>query len=341
MKILLTLTFVLGLALLVSGNALAAVHNFNEDFQNSLASYGNFDFFNIFERRYGSFENWYYIEKDAPSATVRGFRTGNADIYGAEYFKNDQTFVNLTYHSNSDDEKSTILKGSYLFKNNFFIGLTHLNSDDSYKYIRTSISPGYRFNFPAGSGYLAVSLDYYADSDFDDAPDPDVLDYEVNGRYYTDRSRFYGQVIIFNKDPMGDCQFYKAGGAYKCSDNFVLGAAFEKVTDDYTQFEIGGTATFGKLDADFKYLKRDCDSSDNYEQYIYLNLLYSFVDNLRAGLEVINTDYSDRDDYDPYLIAKAKYTINDQNALTLMYHFKNNSADSDSNTLLYWNIKLP
>jgi hypothetical protein len=349
MNKLLTFIILSCLTLLSFGSVLAAPHNFRSDFYHPYFDSRDNSYYQ--ENLLGSFENWYYIEKNAPATTLRGSFSDYFKVYGAEYFKNDQTFVNLSYtifeFYDISDSKITNLKGSYLFDNNFFVGLTHQNFNfDSSSASLTYFSPGYRFNFPSDSGYLTVSLDYYAGGDGDHnvkVADPDVLDYEINGRYYIDRSRFYGQVIIFNKDLIeDDYQFYKAGGAYQCFDNLVLGADVEKGTDTYTQFEIGGTANFGRLGADFKYCKHEEDENDKSDyNLLYLNILYSFTDNLRAGLEVMKIEFPEVDeDIDPLLIAKVKYTIDDQNALILMHDFENDNNEK-STTYLYWDIKLP
>jgi hypothetical protein len=337
MKKLLTLTLVLCFTLLCAGSTLAAVHNFTGDFD-----YGylmrDYSYYNH------TFEGWYYIGKDAPSATVRSTIDDSCSAFGAEYFQNDQTFVNLTYFKADSDfwylDKPFInLKGSYLFANNFFIGLDTGMHDANYNhdYSQVTFSPGYRSNLANDAGYIAASVDYAANDEYPYYKDSGIIDYELNGRYYTAQSRFYGQLIIPNKDvAISEDSYLQVGGAYQYSNNIICGADIYIATDEYTAFELGCSTTFDQLGAEFRFMSCNYDESSDYDDYtgVGFNILYSFADQFRTGFEYLKFNNSD----DPKLHLKAKYTMDDQNSLILTQRLKNDTYEAV--TFLYWDIKL-
>jgi hypothetical protein len=346
LKKLLILTLALSLTLLVAGSALAAVHNFTGDFSNPYL-YPDYGYYDV-----AAFEGWYYIEKDNPSATVRGTFPAEQksfdNAFGLEYFQNDQTFINLSFIKNDTsgiDLGYDRLNGSYLFDNNFFIGVdSWFHSSNS----STNLSPGYRFNLAQDAGYIAASLDYAVDK-YIFNNEKGIIDYEIYGRYYTNNSRVYGQMVIANDDVLGyDSKYLMLGGVYKIFDNVVLGAIFKKYEDDpdygsnYTCFEIGCTTAFNKLGAEFRYINCNYDDNSDYSA-LDCNILYSFTDKFRAGFEVEKCNYADEGDLDPSLLAKAKYRINDANEVLLSYCFKNDSEDADyaeAISYLRWDIKI-
>jgi hypothetical protein len=320
MKKYLVLSLVLSLMLLVTGSASAAVHNFTGDFTNPFLLP---DF-----SRYGSplFEGWYYIEKDNPSVTVRGLFPKNGNVFGFEYFQNDQTFIDVTHVNPDSDNSSTCVKGSYLFDNGFFAGLDYGSNGDV---SQTTLSPGYRFNFD-DNGYIAASLDYAVNDQF--YRDSGIVDYELTARYYTDQFRVYGNINIPNDKVVGTDQSYLwAGGAYKFSDNVVLGANYRRL-NDINSYDIGCSATFDRLGAEVSY--SDGDAGVSYSTGV--NLVYSFTDNFRAGFQTTKVENLD----DLYWLAKLKYTVDDKNAVVLMHQLKNEAADMEAVTYLRWDIAL-
>jgi hypothetical protein len=319
-KLLISASLLLGLTLLTTISTLAAVHNFTGDFFNP-----------FLESHYNgpSFDDWYYIEKDAPSATVRASFPKDCNYLGMEYFINDQTFVNFSYADPDDFDSIALLNGSYLFDNHFFVGLDTASVDDD---TQITVTPGYRFDLDENC-YVAVSMDYALNHD-DLYQDSGLVDFEVNGRYYTQDSRIFGALIIPNDDvtPTDDT-YFNIGGAYKYADNIVVGANLWSLGDiDY--FEVGCTTAFDKLGAELRYISDD--TAINKEK-IDCNVLYSFADNIRAGLETYKENHVD----DLYWVAKAKYTIDQKNAAILFYQFKNsadNSSVTDGTISLRWDI---
>ncbi|HYH03025.1 MAG TPA: hypothetical protein VEC37_07995 [Bacillota bacterium] len=325
MKKVVILSLVLALTLTVAANASAAVHNFTNDFTNPflMPDFNDADM--------PGFEGWYYIGKDGSSATARGAFPEDYTALGFEYFKNDQTFANLSHFAPEEGESATFLKGSYLFKNGFFAGLDYGSFDDM---SQMTLSPGYRFDLAKKAGYVAVSMDYLANRDFiNELEDSGIVDYEVNARYYTKNSRVYGQLIIPNEDVTGSDEMYLyAGGAYKYSKNIVFGANLMD-NGDKTKFDIGCTTGFDKLGLEFKY------ENDDENNNLYFNALYSFTKDFRAGLQINKKDAAD----DPYLFAKFKYDVNKQNSLVFIQRFKNDSDESytgSSMTCLRWDISF-
>lgn len=321
-----TLGLALGLSmtLLVATSSFAAVHNFTSDFKNPCLTPD----YNMADDP--GFESWYYIGKDGPSATVRGAFSKNVNYLGGEYFLNDQTFANLTFADPDKGDSATYLKGSYLFKNGIFAGLDYGSYKEDKKDVsQVTLSPGYRFNLPKNAGYVAASMDYAASDE--GRKDSGIVDFEVNGRYYIKDGRFYGQIIIPNDDVFTNDEMYLfAGGAYKVAKNIVVGANLEN-QDDYTRFDLGCTAGFGKLGLDFKL--ENVDDANNATNF-YASGVYSFTNQLRGGLQINKKDAVD----DPYLFAKVKYSVNNQNSLVFIHRFEN--LKDDATTFLRWDIAL-
>jgi hypothetical protein len=319
MKKLLLLSLALGLTFFTFESALAAVHNFNGDFwsPNLLPDFSNEDM--------PDFEGWYYIEKDTPAATARG-AFGNGLAGGAELFQNDQRFIDVYYYDPDDSGSYFYLKGSYLLETDFFVGVDYGDS-------QLTVAPGYRF-ITDDNCYIAASLDYavnhqYSTSDSNNGyHSSGLIDLEFNGRYYTDDSRFYGQLIIPNNDVAGiDDLFLLAGGAYRYNPNIVLGANLVS-WGDYSYYEVGCTTEFDKIGAELRYI------SDDDTTIFDCNVLYSFAPNIRAGLELINND----DNSDPTLIIKGKYTLDQQTSTVFMYRLDN--GDTDGKFYLQLNLKF-
>jgi hypothetical protein len=205
-------------------------------------------------------------------------------------------------------------------------------------YSQVTVSPGYRFNLNDNDGYIALSMDYSATDEVYSGHKTGVIDYEIYGRYYTDKSSFYGQYIIPNKDVTGyDYKYSYLRGAYKCSEDFSVGGAFSQATDYFNYYDIQCAVSLNRLGVELVYFNNNYDpafvpSTDYYGSSA--NVLYSFTDNFRAGCQV--TNYSDVND--PALFLKEKYNFNDRNSVVLTQRLKNDSYDAV--TFLNWDIKF-
>jgi hypothetical protein len=326
MKKALILSLVLCLTLLTTGNTLAAVHNFSGDFwsPNLLPDFSNHSC--KYFRETGmpsmpSFEGWYYIEKDTPGVTARG-SLGNGTAFGAEFFQSDQDFVNFYYYDPDNSGSYLYLKGSCLFENDFFVGVDYGDS-------QLTVAPGFRLDLDDNC-YVAASLDYAVNHQYSTSDSPNgyqssgLVELEINGRYYTADSRVYGQFIIPNGDVAGiDDLFLLGGGAYQYQNNIILGANLVS-WGDYSYYEVGCTAAFNQIGAEFRYI------NDDGTGLFDCNVLYPFTDQIRAGLEL--KDMFD----DPYIILKGKYTVDKKSAAILMYQLKN--GDTDGTLYLRWDI---
>jgi hypothetical protein len=327
MKKFIILSLVFCLTLLSAGSTLAAVHNsigdcWSPNLLPDLSNHSCRYFSKYFsEAAMPNFEGWYYIEKDAPGVTARG-SLGSGVAFAAEYFQNDQTFADFYFYDPDTSGSYLYLKGSYLFENDFFVGVDYGDS-------QLTFAPGYRLDLDDNC-YVAASLDYAVNHQYSTSDSPNgyqgsgLVDVEFNGRYYTTDSRVYGQFIIPNGDVAGiDDLFLLGGGAYQYTDNIVLGANLIS-WGDYTYYEFGCTAAFEQIEAEFRYLNND-DADE-----IDCNVIYPFTDQIRAGLEL-------KDVFDnPYIILKGKYTVDTQNAAVLMYQFQN--GDDDGALYLRWDI---
>ncbi|MGD9156178.1 MAG: hypothetical protein PVG90_11855 [Bacillota bacterium] len=359
MKKLVVLLMILALTLLVAATTLAAVHNYTDDFINHflMSDYNNCSMANSDYSKYGmsksDFENWYYVEKDDPEIKFQSAFSNDSSYYnynriGFEYLQNEQNFFNLT--SIDDDYQSELyLKGSYLFDNGFFTGLdigginydAHDIDDES----QITFSPGYRINLPNESGYIAASADLAVTGDC--YRDSGIIDYEINAKYSNKQSRIYGQIIIPDENTVGtDNTYVKLGGAFKISDNFVLGGNYSKGTlytgfyqsnFKFLEYDLGFTASFDNFGAELQY--KVFNNIDYYNEELYtirMNLLYFLTNNCRAGFEVRKAENI----ADLYLTAKLKYLIYGQNAIIAMHTFKNDSGSEGAVSYIGCDIRL-
>jgi hypothetical protein len=334
MKKLIILSLALLGSLFCTNASRAAVHNFTSGFDSHLLLHD----YNYYNPLLGgnlnlSFEGWYYITWEQPGVSVRIAANGKRYFSEAEYFQNDQTFLTY-YHSTYGDQTKLYLKGSYLLADQYFIGVDTVKGDDDFQ---LSLAPGYRYNLPKNSGFIAASADLAVNDDcYDNAG---IIDLEVYGRYYIDKGRFYGELLIPNRDVVGNdfCLLY-GGGAYQISPNIIVGANLYQLFGSQTILEVGCTTNFKQLGVEFRYTNfRYDESSDNNDSGsdnnyfgIDLNLLYSLGNRWRTGMEIIK--YSDMDD--PALLLKGKYQINNQHSVIFGQGLQNDTYDSI--TYLYW-----
>jgi hypothetical protein len=344
MKKLFSLTLFFCLTLLLAGNTLAApgpgfprgIYYPSKELQNP------FPYPSIIDSQLGNtpqFEGWYSVEKETPSVRVFGPMQGTFDKYGLNYFQNDQTYAKLKYTDIQSTYGITSFEGSYLFDNHCFLGMEYADFLDN---SATALAPGYRFNLGDDAGYVAMTLNYLLNMDADDddyafyKKTHGVIDYEIKARYYTENSQAYGQLVFPDKDTVGTDEHYlRAGGAYKVNENLVIGADFTDYLDRYKSYEIGCTATLDKVGAELRFIEFNYDNNDN-SHLVDANLLYSFTNQIRAGLELFKA--KDVDGLNK--LAKIKYTVNDQNSVVFMHQLPNDDAHIRATSYLYWDIKL-
>jgi hypothetical protein len=227
------------------------------------------------------FEGWYYIEKNDPIVTMRGTKNIDYNCLGLEYYQNEHHFCNLIYsdchyHYNTTDRNELYLKGGYLFENGLFVGLDlgGFNYDDSDVCddgLQSIYSTGYRYDLPNSNGYVAASIDWAVNSDYYRFGESGLIDYELDAKYYTQRSRFYGQLIIPNKNMKmlgNDGAYLKLGGTYQIGANLVFGVNYYQFEykdysdDDYNydlvkrrdiKYDFGFTAKIGNFGAELQH----------------------------------------------------------------------------------------
>ncbi len=326
MKKLLLLTLVGALMLLVSGSALAAIHNVTGDFTNypsDLISLPDFD-------------GWYTIDHDRPGARVDYLKQDEIWGLGGEYYGDDQTFADLFYTSlGGGDYTITGLRGSYKWANGLFLGLDYYAADDNFwgNFGHTTVDAGYRWDIDSNGSYLATSVDYVAhvDNIMLTSYQTGVLGYELDLKHFTDTTKVLGQFYFPNKDVYGDVDNeFALSVSVKLNDNYTLGAGM--YNNNYGAYdEIGVTAAFDALGAEARY-RYSTDGWKNVEGQV----MYSFTDNFRAGIDLLKQDGCD----DPYVSVKVKYTINDAQDLKFIYQLKNDSAHAAAMGYLRWDVSI-
>jgi hypothetical protein len=226
----------------------------------------------------------------------------------AEYYVNDQTFVNFgrTILSNDDwdfmNMRISQIRGSYLFKCGFFAGLNYSSSYyDGDTEDETIFSPGYRYNFDDNS-YIAFSVDY---SNYVD----DINGYDFDFRFYQDKYKIAGQIYKI-KD--GDVTAAMET-AYQFTDTFTAGLSLSHDEYDNNWFETGFTWTPGSVIFDGIY---GYDS----DHYLMVNGMYRFTKNFAAGLRIY-----DEEDYDDLRGGAIIKFTSDKTNLSLLYFPENDS----------------
>ena len=336
MKRLTLLTLVLTLTLLISGNTLAAVHNFTGDFANYYLNHP------LIAPQFNSlsFEGWYTIDKDTPGFTARALFPKDASHWGLEYYLNDQYFANLNYFD-LDDFAVTSFQGSYLFDFGLFVGLDYTDNDGETQGV---ISSGYRYGFGQDNGYIAASVDYALSGDLTkrySKDDSGIIDYDIDFKYFTGNWKVYGQLLIPNEDMIGpltdwysDDPILDLAANYKINDQYTVGGAITAFDKEF-DYNLGVSGTFDKLGAELRYRSANWDG-DNETYWVDANVMYSFTDQFRAGFQVTKA----KDINDPYLYAKAKFTVNDDNALKFVYQFENDETHEDGIAYIRWDMNI-
>ncbi|MCL6592012.1 MAG: hypothetical protein K6U80_18950, partial [Firmicutes bacterium] len=201
MKKLLILFILISLVLLIPAYAFGAIHNFGDN--------------------YAETDNWFTITPDQPYMEAHYRSTGNSiplTSLGFEYFLNDQTFVDFNCYK-QDQGNWTYLTGSYLTGFGLFAGLElYSYTYPGYSFQRLMVSPGYRLAIDEQS-YVTLSLDYYSNKSLQD-----IIDWEVNARYYNDKMKVFGDIISYTKPSYGTSNF-NVGINYQVTKSIVVGGS--------------------------------------------------------------------------------------------------------------------
>jgi hypothetical protein len=291
--------------MLVPATALGAIHHWTGDNSPSPILAGLTYSGILYSDPLVKFDTWYTISGKAKSIEFAGIQGESFTILGAEYYQNDQTF--LGYLKN---DGSSILSGSYLFKNNVFVGMMYMSGNSD----ATEISAGYRWDW-GQEGYVALSWDY-----FSTPINSETLGYELNGIYYAESYKFFGQIYYVD---LLDEVVYNVGFNYQTSDTFVFGLSINKVfilfgPGEYYTAGFSWTPDFMVLDVKV-YSFEDDDATVS-----MINAVFSATDALDLGLESVSSS----DDDDVYYYLKAKYALKNGAALKGSYLLGNDDHDS-------------
>lgn len=292
-----------------------AIHNTWNDLSNYAGQGNGFAFPNP--------GGWYYSEQMAPKELPYIIATGallSEDFYtsnsmlGTVLYINDFTFAELSNAQSKYVDERIFIKGSYLFKNNMFIGLDYCSADDSAYDPITVLSAGYRFEI-GDKGFLALSGDYVSAS-FDSA-----FEYDLDFRYYTDNARMYGQIYSVQ----GNWSTYHDGGtyadfglAYRFSEEFVAGIDVGS-WDGYGYIRVGFTwyTDFMTLD-----LAAD-DNEDAGNNTLYFMDMFKVNDNLKLGFSYFNPS-----DLEGIITIKGIYNIDAKTMIGAEYRLENDYMPS-------------
>lgn len=201
LKHLLTVLLGVGLLLMISGSALAAVHV--DDMWDDAFALTN----------YHVTDTWYTTNywPSYVNITYLNVNDGALTDIALNYFKNDQLFA--SYRSIDAGGTGSIFKGSYLFDFGLFVGAWAMSGDMG---STTVVSPGYRFKFGEKS-WVALSADYNTDAE-------KIVDYDLDFLIFPDKMKIDGEVLM----PDGSDAQYKFNFAYQISDSLTVGAGISK-----------------------------------------------------------------------------------------------------------------
>lgn len=326
MKKLLIVLLVVCLTLLVTGTAFAVSSAFENTFKetNRIEGFAYVD-------DLPSFGGWYYIEKENPSTNLQQAAYETGKVYNLDYHRNDQAFMNLIYIDRETGDPEAYLKGSFFLIPDFlYLGF------DYYKYGDTNYnaaSGGVRFNL-GKAGYIAAGADYALNDDY--FAMKGIIDYKVSARFYTKKSRFYGQMIQPNKEVYGEHEedVILGGFAYQVIPNLVLGTNYFQ-NGDYTYYDYGATGSFWKMTAEVSSAKYDYGFGST-NKTLDLNLLLAVNKSFQIGVESFKNDFCG----DPFQILKAKWDIAKQSSIIFMRQLENESAGEKPITYLRWRTGL-
>jgi hypothetical protein len=283
MKKLLTVLLTCGLLLMLCQLSFAAIHPENNDFINWSSEVTSYESLISQEN-----DKWFDCTQTQPSLSIEAVNWVEGDLTYKEmqelnvnYYVNDQTFADIDYMHTSGSN-SEIFGGSYLFDSGVFVGVDYINEEDSDSN-PYDLSLGYRFNL-GKKGYIAVSGDYYHYDGYDDS---DIGGYEVDGIYYLDKAKLFGEMYLAkdndskSKD-FDDFNYLMVGANTALSDELTVGAKFESQNnygENTTGYLTGLTWSKDKIIINSKFGK-DLISQLNYSA---IGGSYSFNKNWSLG----------------------------------------------------------
>ncbi|HEX3044839.1 MAG TPA: hypothetical protein VHY08_08785 [Bacillota bacterium] len=292
-KILIVFTLV-SLILLIPVYALGAIDNFGDD--------------------YATTDTWFTITPDKPYIEAHyrnlGYTTPET-LLGAEYFQNDQTFADLNIYTRGEDNK-TYIDGSYLTGFGLFAGLeVYSHTYPGYSFQDLTISPGYRLALDKQS-YVAVSVDYYSSEGLQD-----ILDNEVNVRYYNDNMKLSGDFVSYTK-PIYGTSTLSAGINYQITKSVVVGGTLVN-NEASKSYRVGGTFSSDMLIIDGRFDTYSPTSGSSSNQ-INLSGMFLLGDNFKIGLQYLKNSEIDN----AALTLKAKAAM-EKSSFTLKFTPENDS----------------
>jgi hypothetical protein len=266
-------------------------------------------------------DTWFTITPDpSPLLYASGQTSNGVDKLGIGYLNDDFTFAEFISGSTYNN-----IKGSYLFSNNFFAGLDYL-ADKNTASDSTYLTLGYLFTLGGykSDSYLAFSGDYFF-VDNVGITDSGIYGYEVDLKYYGEKSKLIGQLIFSDNydSPYMALQYNQA----ICDGEFVLAGRVVSTFSEETFYLIGGTwicsdnFVVDVIYGDLFPAKQRAPS----DMWFVISGMFSVNDNLYLGAEYDKMTHVD-DEY--YIALKARYMAKKYN-LTFYYRLGNDMYDSN------------
>lgn len=294
MRIFAVLLAAVSLVLLLPVYALGAIHNFGDGYTRT--------------------DTWFRITPDKPYIEAHYRNMGSTSpetLLGFEYYQNDQTFVDFNSYKEGT-VNWTYVYGSYLTSFGLFAGLNlYSHTYPGYSFQDTKISPGYRLALDDQS-YVAISLDYYSSETL-----KDILDYEINARYYTDKMKVFGDIVSYTKPTYGTDRVY-LGINYQVAKPVVVGGSLSTSEASNTLL-VGGTYQSDLVIIDGQISNYSPKIGDGSNQ-INLSGMFLLGDNFKVGAQYLKNSTVD----DAALTLKAKMEM-EKSSFTLKYTPKNDS----------------
>jgi hypothetical protein len=309
MKRLFILMLSCGLLLLSGAAALGAVHDTYGDFvdpmnygdlmltKGSLTAQAIHDSFTTVASMFSPLnyeftkEYWYVIEPQAPFFQAVANSYDSTNRFAAEYWTGDQSFSEYSF--TTANTNITCIRGSYLADSGWFFGAqfaAYMN--DTYMLL----SPGYRWDV-GENGFVAVSLDYLITDD--GTPEKDILGYDVDYKFFTEKAKFFGQLYW---NAMIDTGFYDFALNYQLSESFALGGQITLYDEDQS-ISLGFTWSKEKFVLDVLFEQAEISGTDY--DIAAGSFLYDLNATFALGFAWYNSSYNNDNGFG----LKAKYVF--------------------------------